>query len=745
MALGINTNVASLNAQNQLSKSQGMNDQALQRLSSGLRINSAKDDAAGLAISTRFSAQISGLNVAVRNANDAISLSQTAEGALNEVTNNLQRIRELAVQSANSTNSSSDREALNQEVQQRIEEVNRIAGQTAFNGLKVLDGSFGDAVFQVGANVGETIGLDLNTSVRTDAVGGVAQATSVDLSSVISEGSPAVTGSAATAAFNLSGLLGTDFSAAASSSTATVTAASLAQDFSSTAASASVAFGATPLIAGSDTVALNGVTFSFVDENGGTSAVVDASNVNVSVDFTGGATQAEAVAALASAITLAVTDTGLAGTGTALANLSAAPDGVTDTTLNITDGTTGDAVTISSLTATVAAGTDPTPTINAEVDRSAVFTIADGTNSGTFTLNTDLSGETAANIATAITIASGDFGVSGSSGDLVFTSTATGLTTGAPTLTAAETSAGNGGVDGTVTVSGAQAGVDAAAISLVIGDPGEGNVTVSLAADLSTGTTADQSAALLAAITGALAGTPEFSATEDGAGSITLTDEANVAGSFTLSNAGSAVTATSTTSGVVDDAGSSAASITLAANNLTFQFGDGDALAVAAGTYSTVQSFVDSVNTALGSNASAVLGDDNVLTITSGEAITVAATGDASTAFTAGENVVSGSLQDADVLTVDGANSTIQRVDAALTSISDLRSTFGAIQNRFESTIANLSTSVENLSASNSRILDADFASETAELAKSQVLQQAGISVLAQANARPQQVLSLLQ
>src|SRR5690554_1283903 len=145
MALGINTNVASLNAQNQLGKSQSMNDQALQRLSSGLRINSAKDDAAGMAISTRFQSQISGLNVATRNANDGISLAQTAEGALDEITNNLQRIRELAVQSANATNSASDRAALDAEVQERIKEIDRISTQTAFNGLKVLDGSFGNS------------------------------------------------------------------------------------------------------------------------------------------------------------------------------------------------------------------------------------------------------------------------------------------------------------------------------------------------------------------------------------------------------------------------------------------------------------------------------------------------------------------------------------------------------------------------------------------------------------------------
>src|SRR5690554_2508078 len=183
MALGINTNVASLNAQNQLGKSQSLSDQALQRLSSGLRINSAKDDAAGLAISTRFSSQIAGLNVATRNANDGISLAQTAEGALDEITNNLQRIRELAVQSANSTNSTSDREALNQEVQQRIAEVNRIAGQTAFNGLKVLDGTFGNQAFQVGANAGETIsvaGLDSRGSQL-----GATVASTTDLGSTI--------------------------------------------------------------------------------------------------------------------------------------------------------------------------------------------------------------------------------------------------------------------------------------------------------------------------------------------------------------------------------------------------------------------------------------------------------------------------------------------------------------------------------------------------------------------------------
>jgi len=156
----INTNIASLNAQRNLDKSQSANQTALQRLSSGLRINSAKDDAAGLAISTRFNSQIRGLNVAQRNAGDGISLAQTAEGALGSMNDNLQRIRELAVQSANATNSDVDREALQAEVSQLVSEVSRTADETAFNGRKLLDGSF-SATFQIGANAGQTLNVSI--------------------------------------------------------------------------------------------------------------------------------------------------------------------------------------------------------------------------------------------------------------------------------------------------------------------------------------------------------------------------------------------------------------------------------------------------------------------------------------------------------------------------------------------------------------------------------------------------------
>src|SRR5690606_19472316 len=178
MSQVINTNVLSLNAQRNLARTQGDLATSLQRLSSGLRINSAKDDAAGLAISERFTTQIRGLNQASRNANDGISLAQTADGALAEITSNLQRIRELTMQSANSTNTSSDRNAHAQEMQQRMQEIDRVGSQTSFNGQKILDGSFGNATFQVGANVGETITVGLSTSSRANAIGQIAGATS---------------------------------------------------------------------------------------------------------------------------------------------------------------------------------------------------------------------------------------------------------------------------------------------------------------------------------------------------------------------------------------------------------------------------------------------------------------------------------------------------------------------------------------------------------------------------------------
>ena len=157
MSSSINSNINSLTAQRNLNSSQASLSTSMQRLSSGLRINSARDDAAGLNISERMTSQIRGLSQAARNANDGISLAQTAEGALGAAGTILQRVRELAVQSANATNSASDRAALNAEVGQLTSELDRIAKTTEFNGQKLLDGSFGSATFQVGANANQTI------------------------------------------------------------------------------------------------------------------------------------------------------------------------------------------------------------------------------------------------------------------------------------------------------------------------------------------------------------------------------------------------------------------------------------------------------------------------------------------------------------------------------------------------------------------------------------------------------------
>jgi flagellin len=171
MAQVINTNISSLNAQRNLNSSQGSLASSLQRLSSGLRINSAKDDAAGLAISNRMTSQISGLNQAARNANDGISLAQTAEGALSSIGEALQRMRTLAVQASNATNTGTDRASLQKEVDQLAQQINTVASQTSFNGVKLLDGTFNSQVFQVGANQGETISINTIRSAKADALG----------------------------------------------------------------------------------------------------------------------------------------------------------------------------------------------------------------------------------------------------------------------------------------------------------------------------------------------------------------------------------------------------------------------------------------------------------------------------------------------------------------------------------------------------------------------------------------------
>jgi flagellin len=616
MASVINTNVASLNAQKNLTQSQSSLATSLQRLSSGLRINSAKDDAAGLAISDRFTTQIRGLNQASRNANDAISLSQTAEGALGEVSSNLQRIRELAVQSANATNSSSDREAIDLEVQQRLSEIDRISSTTAFNGQKILDGTFGNANFQVGANVGETISLDLTTSMRKGDIGSIATATSAN---------------------NLTGIID------GSGATFATAAAGLVSDYSTVPATLGTStIQVTTAAADTDSLVVNGVTFTFADANtGDTATVVDATNVTITRDITGTALTADTTAsALAAGIAAYKADANVAYT---------AFD-------DVTAAASTDTVTLTYATAGL-------PSTNGN-------TI--GTASGTLATTNDVD----ATGADADTSANSDF---------------------------------------TVT------------------PPGGSAFTVTLDTNIT------DAASLLSAITSSTGyASAGFTAASDGT-NITFTAGDTTSGNIVL---GGTATVTATTGG--DVAGAAGTSVTVA-GDFSIQLGTSTAVNVADGVYATSQSLVDAVNTALAGNATAELNDDGTMSIFSSEAVTVTgATGVTTLGLPASTALDTTGLSSLTVTSVSDSNDAIRRIDSALGAVSDLRSTFGAIQNRFESTISNLSTAVENLSAARSRILDADFAAETANLTRAQILQQAGTAMLSQANALPQNVLSLL-
>ncbi len=529
MAQVINTNVLSLNAQRNLTTSQSSLATALQRLSSGLRINSAKDDAAGLAISNRFTTQIRGLNQAVRNASDGISLAQTAESALGELTNNLQRIREIAVQSANASNSASDRAALDQEVQQRVAEIERIATQTSFNNQKVLDGTFGTATFQVGANVGETISVGLSTSMRTNSLG------------------------------------------------------------------------------------------AFVNKASDYAATVTPSGVATTGTYT------------------AVAGT-LAYTGVDNAQISASSLALNGTSISDSSLFTGAAV---------------------GQDNTSAYAKARAIN------GSGISGVTA-NASNTVTLAAASGGVAGTSDFLDLT-----IGTG-QTLTY------------TLSING----------QAVLNASGDTSID-----------TAVQSINSWTGTTGVIA-----SKTNAGALQLFAADGRNISVAESIATtAGTAGTATTTTvfGGLVS------AATTAANRTQTLQYNGQISL----------QSSNSIAITASGGGSSTNIG------------------------LTAGTSVLSatGSLSGLNVTSVNNANNAILAVDAALTSVSALRSTFGAIQNRFESTIASLSAVSENLEASRSRILDADFAAETAALTRAQILQQAGVAILAQANAAPQSVLALLQ
>lgn len=314
MSSVVNTNIASLNAQRNLSTSQTSLNTSLQRLSSGLRINSAKDDAAGLAISERFTSQIRGSNQATRNANDGISLAQTAEGDLAQIGNNLQRIRELAVQSANATNSSSDRAALDAEVQALSSEIDRVAQNSSFNGVKLLDGSFNSQAFQVGANAtsSDTVTITGISSARTSSLGGSGSSTATTLTGAVTAGAltageltlngaqvgassvGAAPGQSASSAFSIAAAIN------AVSSSSGVTATALGATVTGIAATTFTS------IAGGGTVTVNGVAIGTIAA--GVNATGQGANTAAAINLISSQTGVTAAADNAGLVTLSTTD-----------------------------------------------------------------------------------------------------------------------------------------------------------------------------------------------------------------------------------------------------------------------------------------------------------------------------------------------------------------------------------------------------------------------------------------------------
>ena len=391
MSSVINTNVASLNAQRNLASSQSSLNTSIQRLSSGLRINSAKDDAAGLAISDRMNSQIRGMNQAVRNANDGVSMAQTAEGALSSSGNILQRVRELAVQSSNASNTSGDRQALQTEVTQLSSELNRIATTTSFNGQNLLDGTMGTATFQVGADAGQLIqanGANFQTNtygdnrITNDAVAAIA------------------TTNAAASTIAVNGSLGSQ----TITTTATDTAKSLAQKVNAQTGNT----GVTATAKTTANLGLGAESYSFAIEG-------DNAGSPVTVSFTvgGSANTSSDFAAGISAINSQSAKTGVTAEydqtngGIKLTNASGADikvtnnAGATNTTLNLATYTTGGALT----TAVSAAGASATGVANGQVtyDADQSFSIQDngsGFGTGAAANATTLQASTLKSVAT---------------------------------------------------------------------------------------------------------------------------------------------------------------------------------------------------------------------------------------------------------------------------------------------------------------------------------------------------------
>jgi flagellin len=744
----INTNIASINAQRNLNESQLENQTALQRLSSGLRINSARDDAAGLAISTRFDAQIEGTQQATRNAQDGISLAQTAEGALDTVIESLLRIRELALQSANGTNDSTDREALNLEVQQLIDEIQRVAEDTTFNGQPLLDGSFSGTTFQIGPNNGDTI--DISVSQMTTDVLGAGQ--TAGISSLGSTSTAASTSPNALSSGDLiiNGVtIGTSsgaddtFSAFDKSGSAIAKVAAINEKTDETGVVAeplSNELQGVPVSGGAYSTQSGTFRINNVEVTVATDANLDA-NVNresivAAINAVQGLSGVEAI------------NTGSDSTGIRLVaqdgrnitlNMSDVTGSVAGGTLSAADLGLGSNATASSVNFTTAGGfvlnSITTEPIVIDGDNDLIENV--GINRGTYEANiasvTSLPSNS--NLATGTTAsANANFLTSG---DLVIN----GVTI--PSATANDDQFSFSGNSATSLTAVDDSWVSSSAIAKA--------AAINKASD-QTGVDAE-------VLENVVVGTDQTAG--GGVGSI-------AGGTVTINGVAVTISTLDTNAGTSqDEANAEQNRLTAinAINSIAGQTGvmaldtgsedEGIRLVAEDGRNIVVELSAASLSTAIGISGHA---DPNEPAIFVG-AIQLSGAKEFELRSTTGNIETNAGLrvgfyggatdgqflEDIDISTVEGALEALAAVDNAINTVNFQRADLGAYMNRFESTIQNLQISNENLSASNSRIRDADYAQETAELSRTNILQQAGISVLSQANSQPEQVLSLLQ
>ncbi len=680
MASIINTNLASLNAQHNLNKSSNSLNSALQRLSSGLRINSAKDDSAGLAISERMNAQIGGLDQASRNANDAISLAQTAEGALSSIGDNLQRLRTLAVQAANGSNSDADRASIQNEVSQLVAEIGRVSSSTQFNGIKLLDGSFNGQTFQVGANSGQTISVSMDSAQITKL--GATQSASLSASNngtALSGGDMILNGVSIRASSATDDTASTTGAAASAIAKAAAVNAASAQTGVTATVNTNIATGASQtLAAGTGTFTINGVSTATVTMAGADGTVDRAAVVKAINDISG---QTGVVAV----------DSGLSANGVKLmaadgrnidVAINSASGSFVSASTGVTSGTTYGTFTLSSNKAIVVS--DTTGIANA------------GLNAGTYSTQTAYAATTS---GVAAAFGAGDFKING-------------VLVGA-SLASYDTSSTAGNTFSAIS--------KVAAINAISGQTG---VTATVNANTNTG--AAQTAA---------AGTGTITINGQTTASVTLTGS----GSSDRTAVVTAINAISGRTGVVAiDGGTSANGVKLVAadgRNIVTSFTS------TSGSFASATTGVTS-GTSYGTfslSSSKTFSVEEGTTGNSMSSIGMLAAG------TYGAGRSGQALSTIDVSTAKGASDAIVAIDNAINSVNSNRANLGAIQNRFLSTVSSLQNVSENLTAARSRITDADFAAETANLTRGQILQQAGNAMVAQANQLPQQVLKLLQ